>query len=549
MLSIALLVALFSANLAAKIGVIVNKDLYPSIKTSVDQYVADLKSVQGKDVWLEKDNFTEVNTVAQLKDALKSHFQTDNLEGAVLIGDLPIPIYNLDNDKFSCDHYYQDMNGTWTGSGNTFTNHTGDTKGEIWISRITASVLENYGGFGNEIDIVNKYFGRVAKRMGGHDTQERTYVIAGMYWEWKGLEAENIGDLDYDSAKIDKYRSTADNSTSNNECGKKWLAAIVSGREYGYIYSHSSPTSHSVGVSIKTQRDSAINCRFYNSYACSNGDYEQANMVGAYALSDQGLVCVGSSKTGSMIPGSFRYYNRPLGAGKSFGESFLQWYNDKGINDKYWHYGMNLQGVGTLHLKPYSSTPYLSLSTPNGGESWERGKKYDIKWSSNVGGDVKIELLKAGALKETITSSAANNGLYAWTLPLVGETGTDYKIRIQSLLNSSVIAVSQADFKIVSSTGVLDQNQIQGVFDVRYRGSRIHFQIPDKAKNRMVLIQLFSVQGKCVRTQVNGAMSAGQHSIDLVSDVKNGSSVASGIYICRMACGDFTKDITVALRR
>ncbi|MBN2037373.1 MAG: T9SS type A sorting domain-containing protein [Chitinispirillaceae bacterium] len=446
---IMLLAFLFTTTLFGKVGIIVNKDLYPSISAAVTRYISDVESIEGKEVWLDKDNFTDANTVSQLKDALKEHFQNDNLEGAVLVGDLPIPIYNLDNDRFACDLYYMDMDGSWSGSGNTFTNHTGDKEGEIWISRITASVLEEYGGFGNEVDIVNKYFDRVSNRMHGQDHQPRTYVIAGMYWEWGTLESENIGDLGYDRNNIETYRSTADNTTQNHACGDRWLDAIKRGMEYGFIYSHSSPTAHSVGVNLRDLGTEAINCRFYNSFACSNADYERANMCGAYALSDNGLVCVGSSKTGSMIPGTYRYYNRPLGEGDNFGEAFLKWFNTRTVLDnKGWHYGMNLQGAGTLQLKPYQGGAYITLTSPAGGEKWEQGTTQEITWGDNIDGNVKIELIKGGSVREQLAASTASDGSFEWQIAGDFETGDDYKIKITSVDSTALNDESDGNFSI-----------------------------------------------------------------------------------------------------
>jgi hypothetical protein len=91
-------------------------------------------------------------------------------------------------------------------------------------------------------------------------------------------------------------------------------------------------------------------------------------MVGVYALDDNGLLCIGSTNTGSMIMNSYDAYNDPLIEGKSFGEAFVEWANY--VADKYsvsynsdWHYGMNIQGIASLKLAPYNPTPI------NGGNS------------------------------------------------------------------------------------------------------------------------------------------------------------------------------------
>jgi len=359
-------VLICTANIFATktVGIIVNKDLYSSIKTALDTYIAGVKAIEGKNVWLNATTFIATNNKTQLKDSLKAHYQSDSLEGAIFIGDLPIANFTNPSDygggaaTFPCDLYYMDFNGTWSPADNP-NSHTGDKNPEIWISRLTTSVLTAKAKK-TEAEIVNAYFARVLKRMQGQDTQPRTYVLAGMAWEWSGLEKENIGDLDYATSSISAYKSTADNSTSNNACGDQWEKALIDGKEYGFVYSHSGPTSHSIGFNIDNIYNLTTNCRFYNSYACSNGKYTTANMVGAYATDDNGLLCVGSTKTGSMCPGAYKPYNIALGTTKlSFGESFKTWWIQKGLsNYDYisWHYGMTMQGVGTLHLQPYLAT-------------------------------------------------------------------------------------------------------------------------------------------------------------------------------------------------
>lgn len=346
--------AVFSAN---TIGIIVNKDLYPSIKEALDIYISDCKTIEKKNIWLNT-TFTATSDKIVLKDSLKAHYASDNLEGAIFFGDLPICRYTNVNDfsgsaTFPCDLFYMDMNGAWTPE-TAPTSHSGDKKPEIWVSRLTASVLTKNANK-TEPQIVNAYLARVAKRMCGQDNQPRNYVIAGMAWEWPGLQGENIGDLDYETSAITTYKSSADNATSNNACGDGWEKEIVAGREYGYVYSHSGPTSHSIGFSITDIYSKQTNCRFYNCYACSNGKYDAANMVGAYATDDNGLIAIGSSKTGSML--GYKSYNQALGKTRtSFGEAFKIWFTTQGLSDIKWYYGMNLQGVGTLHLQPYGTT-------------------------------------------------------------------------------------------------------------------------------------------------------------------------------------------------
>jgi hypothetical protein len=91
----------------------------------------------------------------------------------------------------------------------------------------------------------------------------------------------------------------------------------------------------------------------------------------------------------------------------------------------------------------------LTVTSPNGGEIWKRGTTHPITWTSvgTVGSYVKIELLKSGVVKGTI--STANDGYYLWTIG-TSHLGTDYKIRITSTSNSAITDSSDGNFAITT---------------------------------------------------------------------------------------------------
>ena len=102
-----------------------------------------------------------------------------------------------------------------------------------------------------------------------------------------------------------------------------------------------------------------------------------------------------------------------------------------------------------------TSGPSITVMSPNGGESWVRGSTHAIDWTSsgNIGSYVKIELLKSGAVVQTITSSTLDDGSYSiWTISSGLATGTDYRIRVTSLSNSAITDTSNNNFAISGST-------------------------------------------------------------------------------------------------
>lgn len=97
-----------------------------------------------------------------------------------------------------------------------------------------------------------------------------------------------------------------------------------------------------------------------------------------------------------------------------------------------------------------TSTPTITVSSPNGGESWAKGTVREIKWTytGSPGSYVKIELLKNGVLNRLIASSTANDKSFWWPIPSGQTVGSDYKIRITSTSNSAYKDVSNNNFRI-----------------------------------------------------------------------------------------------------
>lgn len=107
-----------------------------------------------------------------------------------------------------------------------------------------------------------------------------------------------------------------------------------------------------------------------------------------------------------------------------------------------------------------SSGNSITVTSPNGEENLQRGTTNIISWSSvgSPGANVKVELLKNGALNTVITSSTANDGSHSWTVPSTQASGSDYKIRVTSTSNSVYTDTSNSNFAI--GTGVTTSTNI-----------------------------------------------------------------------------------------
>jgi hypothetical protein len=98
----------------------------------------------------------------------------------------------------------------------------------------------------------------------------------------------------------------------------------------------------------------------------------------------------------------------------------------------------------------------ITVVSPNGGETWQKGSTHQILWTDNVCENVRIELWKGGVYNSLITPSTPSIGNFTWAIPNNNTLvpGNDYKIKIMVQNNSAttntVYDFSDANFTIGS---------------------------------------------------------------------------------------------------
>ena len=110
-----------------------------------------------------------------------------------------------------------------------------------------------------------------------------------------------------------------------------------------------------------------------------------------------------------------------------------------------------------------TSAPSITVLSPNGGEVWQIGKNYGIKWVSSGlqnNNKIYIDLVKpsetmSGGSFATIVARIATNitdtGIFSWTIPQNIPLASNYKILIENE-GGEVLDKSDSYFKIVSSS-------------------------------------------------------------------------------------------------
>jgi hypothetical protein len=113
------------------------------------------------------------------------------------------------------------------------------------------------------------------------------------------------------------------------------------------------------------------------------------------------------------------------------------------------------------HKKPTDSDdatphPSITITSPNGGESWVVGQTYSITWSSsNIVGNVKIEYCRdypSGSWVALIDDKA-NSGSYSWHV--TSSRTQTARVRISNLDEPSVYDVSDENFALTDAWTVM----------------------------------------------------------------------------------------------
>ncbi|MBT3168958.1 MAG: DUF1565 domain-containing protein, partial [Candidatus Cloacimonetes bacterium] len=350
--------------------IIVENELYPLIQDAIATYQEDLFAENLSSILVGFSGTSSTN----LRTIMQNYFNSDNIIGAIHIGDLPTAWYEMYEDfngdgapddtlmvNFPIDLYFSDLDGVWNDvdDDGKYDEHNGEVHPDIWFSRIKADnlTLVDY----SESELINRYFERNHQFRNGNLPQfDRALAYIDDDWQNAGDYYQENMESCFDGVVL----VNASNSTTAHDYRANRLPADY---DFIQVHVHSNPTSHyfyfnngSAYEGFYNNELSSINptAYFYNLFACANARYEQTNNMGSLYLlgNDYCLGTIGSSKTGSML--HFENFYNHLSENNIFGAAMQNWweqsvdvYNGLAISwQRSWFYGMVFLGDITLKL-------------------------------------------------------------------------------------------------------------------------------------------------------------------------------------------------------
>lgn len=364
-----------------RVDILVADSLVAPLTDYLDTLYLDLEN-EGYDVAAFAITGTSCES---LRAFLQQEYQDSPLTAAILIGNLPVPWFQLIDDwnnnrrrdpdegyeEFPCDLFLMDLDGVWQdswvrydtfdslvpGMDSIYDTHAGNLAPEIGIARIYAASI------GRQDSLIKLYLARCHQyRTGGLTVSDRALVYIDDDWtpwsqEWNSyvgyLYPQRVFIADSEQTRIRDYKPRLDSAAYQwiQLCAHSWPGGHAMkynhGQNWDWFYAESIP------------RINPEAC-FYNLFACSNVRFiEPGYCGGRYVFqSTSGLGAIGSTKTGSML--EFQDFYLPLSNGTPLALAFKQWFGAQAQGgfepwERSWFYGMCLIGDGLL--KPRFSVP------------------------------------------------------------------------------------------------------------------------------------------------------------------------------------------------
>ncbi len=192
---------------------------------------------------------------------------------------------------------------------------------------------------------------------------------------------------------------------------------------------------------------------------------------------------------------------------------------------------------------------FVNLLSPNGGEVLELGDTTIVRWETNISDSAKIEIFQGDLNLGTIGKCPANFEAFRWIIPATYAANSTYRLRVRSMIDTSLSDISNAVFSLTVPSGVSENIQeltkdiklFQNYPNPFNPGTSIKYSLRNR---QFVTVKIFDVLGKEIQTLVSEIKSAGSYQVNW-----NAADYPSGVYFCKLQAGSFVETKKMILFR
>ena len=202
------------------------------------------------------------------------------------------------------------------------------------------------------------------------------------------------------------------------------------------------------------------------------------------------------------------------------------------------------------------TAPAITITVPNGGETWGVGESHDVTWTAtdNVG-VTAVDLyvsVDGGANWTPIVTGHANTGTYTWVVNSASGSQTLVRGVAHDAAGNVSNDASNAAFVVQPTTGVTNgaiafanPTLVGNRPNPFVQSTRIGFGLPRAAAVR---VAVYSLDGRLVRTLADGTFGAGYTELEWDGVTAAGRRAASGVYFCRLETDGVHRSQRLVLR-
>jgi hypothetical protein len=167
------------------------------------------------------------------------------------------------------------------------------------------------------------------------------------------------------------------------------------------------------------------------------------------------------------------------------------------------------------------SAPSVAVTAPNGGEQWRVNSVHSIKWtaSDNVGVTRTIVAYSTNGTtwNQLNDETGTSSGVYVWTLPADSANTAWVKVTVYDAAGNTNNDVSDASFKILSTTAVTGINahayKVSDYFGISTMGKTVRCGVNAGSYS----VKVYDVAGRLMMSRSGIAASGMYQSIPVTS--------------------------------